>query len=119
MEQPAAGAPAGAGARQRTLSWDVARAAHPAQERFAHWRTLPPEQRQQLRSRWQQFQALPPGEREAVRQNFHRFQQLPPAQRQMLRERWRNATPAQRKEMIQRARELHPAKVPPAHAGHR
>ncbi len=54
-----------------------------------------------------------------MRQNFHRFQQLPPAQKQMLRERWRNATPAQRKEMIQHARELHPAKVPPAHPGHR
>jgi hypothetical protein len=54
-----------------------------------------------------------------VRQNFHRFQQLPPAQKQMLRERWRNATPAQRKEMIQRAREPHPPKVPPPRNGHR
>ena len=40
-----------------------------------------------------------------MRENFHRFQQLPPARRQMLREQWRNATPAQRQQMIQHARE--------------
>ena len=64
---------------------------------------LPPEQRQALRQRWQQFQALPPQQRAFVRQNFHRFQQLPPARRQMLMQRWHNATPEQRKEMVERA----------------
>jgi hypothetical protein len=49
-----------------------------------------------------------------MRQNFHRFQQLPPAQRQMLRERWRNATPAQRREMVDHARAQHPPHPPRA-----
>ncbi len=75
-----------------------------ARDRFAHWNSLPPEQRQALRQRWQQFQALPPQQRAFVRENFHRFQQLPPARRQMLMQRWHNATPEQRKEMVERAR---------------
>jgi TRAP-type C4-dicarboxylate transport system substrate-binding protein len=75
-----------------------------ARERFQHWQTLPPEQRHALRDRWQRFQTLPPNEREAVRQNYHRFQQLPPAQRQILRQQWRNATPEQRQQMVERAR---------------
>jgi Protein of unknown function (DUF3106) len=76
-----------------------------ARDRFAHWQSLPPEQRQALRSRWQRFQALSPEQRATVRDNFHRFQQLPPERRQMLREQWRNASPAQRQQMIQHARE--------------
>ena len=93
-----------------------------ARQRFTRWQALPPEQRQALRARWQRFQALPPNEQAVVRQNFHRFQQLPPARRQMLREQWRNASPAQRQQMIERAREVrqkraleHPA---PGHAPH-
>jgi ABC-type transporter MlaC component len=74
---------------------------------------LPPEQRQALRSRWQHFQSLPPNERAIVRENFHRFQQLPPARRQMLREQWRNATPAQRQQMVQHAREHLKQSAPP------
>jgi hypothetical protein len=87
-----------------------------AKDRFTRWRALPPEQRQALRARWQQFQALPPNERAIVRQNFHRFQQLPPERRQMLIQRWRNATPAQRQQMIEHAREQHAQKL--EHAGH-
>jgi Protein of unknown function (DUF3106) len=93
-----------------------------ARERFARWRALPPEQRQALRSRWQKFQALSPSERETVRENFHRFQQLPPERRQMLRQQWRNATPEQRLQMVQHAREQrqrrqmqHPAPHPQHH----
>jgi TRAP-type C4-dicarboxylate transport system substrate-binding protein len=56
-----------------------------------------------------------------VRENFHRFQQLPPERRQMLRERWRNASPAQRQQMIEHAREMrqaHPsAHAPAGHGG--
>ena len=86
-----------------------------AQDRFTRWRALPPEQRQALRGRWQQFQSLPPHERAIMRQNFHRFQQLPPERRQMLQERWRNATPAQRREMVDhaRAQRQHGAGRPP------
>ena len=76
-----------------------------ARDRFSHWQTLPPEQRHALRGRWQKFQALPPNEQAAVRENFHRFQQLPPARRQVLRDQWRAASPAQRQQMIERARE--------------
>jgi TRAP-type C4-dicarboxylate transport system substrate-binding protein len=57
-----------------------------------------------------------------VRQNFHRFQQLPPERRQMLREQWRNATPSQRQQMVEHAREQrpkgpvpHPPPPPPPH----
>jgi hypothetical protein len=57
-----------------------------------------------LRSRWQRFQALPPGEQAKVRENYRRFQQLPPERREMLRQQWRNATPAQRQQWIDRAR---------------
>ena len=58
-----------------------------------------------MRGRWQSFQALPPNEQARVRENFHKFQQLPPARRQTLREQWRSATPAQRQQMIEHARE--------------
>jgi TRAP-type C4-dicarboxylate transport system substrate-binding protein len=76
-----------------------------ARERFSRWNALPPDERHALRSRWQRFQALPPEQQAAVRQNFHRFQQLPAERRQMLREQWNRASPAERKEMAQRARD--------------
>src|SRR5256885_16672719 len=76
-----------------------------ARERFSHWRELPPEERHAMRGRWQSFQALPPNEQARVRENFHKFQQLPPARRQTLREQWRSATPVQRQQMIEHARE--------------
>ena len=86
-----------------------------ATERFARWRALPPEQRQALRQRWQRFQALPPNQRNMLRQDFHRFQQLPPAQQQILREQWSRATPAQRQQMVQHAREQRMKHMPGAH----
>jgi hypothetical protein len=76
-----------------------------ARERFQHFQSLPPEQRHALRSRWQKFQSLPPEEQSRVRENFHKFQQLPPERRQILREQWHNATPAERQQMIEHARE--------------
>jgi len=39
-----------------------------------------------------------------VRDNFRRFQTLSPEQRSSLRQRWQNATPAERQKMIARAR---------------
>ena len=83
-----------------------------AQQRFQRWRSLPPDQRSALRDRWERFQSLPPNQQGAVRQNFRRFQQLPPERRQMLREQWRNASPAERQQMIQRAREQHLRQMP-------
>lgn len=75
-----------------------------ARERFSRWRGLPPDQRQALRSRWQTFQTLPPGEQARVRESYRRFQQLPPERREMLRQQWRNATPTQRQQWVERAR---------------
>lgn len=88
-----------------------------ARERFSHWQALPPEQRQALRSRWQKFQALSPREQANVRQNYHRFQQLPPERRQALREQWRTASPAQRQQMIERAREQYERQMQHGGAG--
>jgi len=88
-----------------------------ARDRFSRWSALQPEQRQALRSRWQRFQALPPSEQARVRENYRRFQQLPPERREMLRQQWRNATPAQRQQWIDRARshyEGHPGGMHPA-----
>ena len=62
------------------------------------------EQRNQARERWQRFQQLPPADQARVRDSFRRFQQLPPERRELLRQQWRNATPAQREQMIERAR---------------
>ena len=78
-----------------------------AQQRFQRWHSLPPDQRRALRDRWERFQTLPPDQQAAVRQNFRRFRQLPPEKRQMLRERWHNASPAERQQMIEHAREQH------------
>jgi Protein of unknown function (DUF3106) len=89
-----------------------------ARERFSRWQALPPEQRQALRSRWQKFQALSPRDQAIVRQNYRRFQQLPPERRQALREQWRNASPAQRQQMIERARELHQRQMERGGGGH-
>ena len=89
-----------------------------ARERFSRWRALPPEQRQALRSRWQRFQELPPGEQARVRENYRRFQQLPPERREMLRQQWRNATPAQRQQWVERARAQHPGHGPGAPGAH-
>ena len=86
-----------------------------ARERFQHFQSLPPEQRHALRSRWEKFQSLPPHEQARVRENFHKFQQLPPERRQMLREQWHNASPAQRQEMIQHAREQRQSLGTPQH----
>jgi len=41
----------------------------------------------------------------AVRQNFRYFSRLPPQQRAQLRERWIQATPLQRQQMLQRQRD--------------
>jgi hypothetical protein len=76
-----------------------------ARDRFSRYRTLPPEQRQALRDRWQHFQSLPPSQQEALRENYRRFQQMTPERRQELREQWRQATPAQRQQWLQHARE--------------
>ncbi len=63
---------------------------------------MPPDQRQQLRQRWQQFKSLPPEQQQRVRESFNRFRQMPPDKRMELRRQWRQMTPAQRRGFIQR-----------------
>ncbi len=79
-----------------------------AQQRFSQWRALPPEQRQVLRQRWQQFKRLPPEQQQRVRENFRRFRQMPPERRMELRRQWRQMSPEQRRNVIQRG-------APPRH----
>ncbi len=83
-----------------------------ARQRFDQFQQLPQPRREQLRQRWEDFRALPPARQQAARENFKKFQQLPQQQRQQLRERWRNSTPAQRQDMVQRARAARPRPPP-------
>jgi hypothetical protein len=76
-----------------------------ARQRFNQFQQLPPQRREQLRNRWEEFRALPPARQQAARENFRKFQQLPQQRRQQLRKRWQDATPSEREDMIQRARD--------------
>ena len=76
-----------------------------ARQRFGQWQQLPTQRREQLRQRWEDFRSQPPARQQAARENFRKFQQLPQQRRQQLRQRWQSATPAQRQNMVERARE--------------
>ena len=76
-----------------------------AQQRFRKWRRLTPQRRALLRRRWRQFRALPAPQRAAIRRSFRQFERLPAWRRQRLRQRWENATPAQRQLMIAHMRQ--------------
>ena len=82
----------------------------PERQRFGQWRSMPPEQRQELRNRWQQFKSLPPEQQQRVRQSFQRFRQMPPEQRTELRRQWRQMSPEQRQSVI---RPAPPPRPPP------
>ena len=90
-------------------------------QRFQHWQALPPRAAPGAAPALAEIPgAARRANRPAVRENFHRFQQLPPERRQMLREQWRNATPAQRQQMILHAREQRQKQMqraPAPHAG--
>ncbi|GAC1660460.1 MAG: hypothetical protein PVS2B3_13730 [Steroidobacteraceae bacterium] len=79
------------------------------QQALAHgserWLGMSQTERNTARERFSRWNSLPPDQRHAVRENFRRFQQLPAERRQMLREQWSRATPEERREMVQRARE--------------
>jgi hypothetical protein len=79
-----------------------------ARQRFNQWQQLPEQRRQQLRQRWEEFRAQPPERQQADRENFRKFQQLPQERRQQLRKRWQKATPEERRDMVQRARQRAP-----------
>ena len=77
-----------------------------ARQRFQTWQQLPSEQKAVIRQRWQRFQQLPPEQQQAVRQNFRAYSRLPSGQRAQLRDRWLNATPQQRQQMLERQRAI-------------
>ena len=56
---------------------------------YAHFRQLPPEQREKVFQRYHQIQQLPPAERQHMLENYHRWQQMTPEQRKAARNRWR------------------------------
>jgi hypothetical protein len=86
-----------------------------ARQRFGQWQQLPQQRREQLRQRWEEFRTQPPARQQAARENFHKFQQLPQQRRQQLRQRWQSATPAQRQNMVERARDRRPERGPKPH----
>lgn len=109
-------------ARQQALSAGAARWLQMSPEqregargRFQNWQRLPPPQQSLIRQRWQRFQQLTPEQQAAVRQNYHAFSGLPADQRERLRERWINASPQQRTQMLQnqRARRMQRSLPPP------
>ena len=83
-----------------------------ARQRFNQWQQLPQPRRQQLRKRWEEFRALPPAQQREDRENFRKFRALPQPRRQQLRQRWQSATPAQRQDMVQRARQQRMERAP-------
>jgi Protein of unknown function (DUF3106) len=83
-----------------------------ARQRFNQWQQLPSQRRDQLRQRWEEFRSLPPARQQAARENFRKFQQLPQQRRQQLRQRWQSASPAQRQDMVDRARARHGERAP-------
>lgn len=83
-----------------------------ARQRYNQFQQLPEQRRQQLRQRWEDFRSLPPERQQAARENFRKFQQLPQQRRQQLRQRWQSASPAQRQNMIERARERRAERAP-------
>ncbi len=86
-----------------------------ARQRFGQWQQLPTQRREQLRQRWEEFRSQPPARQQAARENFRKFQQLPQQRRQQLRQRWQSATPAQRQNMVERARQNRAERGPKRH----
>ncbi len=83
-----------------------------ARQRFNQWQQLPQQRRDLLRKRWEDFRSLPSAQQQADRDNFRKFQQLPQQRRQQLRQRWQSASPAQRQDMVDRARARHVERAP-------
>ena len=76
-----------------------------ARGRFKRWQDLPDTTKARVRDRWQQFQSLSPAERDAVRRGFQQFRALPVEKRRELMERWRDASQAERRQMLENLRQ--------------
>ncbi len=53
------------------------------------WENLPPEQREQLKRRYDEWQALPPGEKERLRERMDQLKAMPPEARELYQRRFR------------------------------
>ena len=77
----------------------------PLELRFARWQGLSDGDRERVRQRWRRFNDLPPEQQDEVRAAYRKFQQLSPERKRQLRNAWDRASPAQRREMLERMRE--------------
>ncbi len=81
----------------------------------AEWfRSLTPEQRDELRARYRRFQAMPEPQRQGLEQRLKRWNRLAPEQRRRARERWKSfrQLPADERERVLR-NERHWRSLPP------
>ena len=70
-----------------------------AREKMQRWRNLSPEKKQRMLKRLQRFRSMSPERRQRLRRTFQSFKQLPEDERRALREKWRNASPTERREL--------------------
>ena len=108
----AAPAPPGAAVPWNSLSQDQQRL---LSRLSGQWEQLTPQRQQALASGSQRWLGMSPDQRTQARQRFGQWQQLPQQRRQQLRQRWQSATPAQRQNMVERAREHRVERGPKGH----
>ncbi len=81
------------------------------------WQKMSPEQRDQLRHRFNNFKQLPPERQERIRNRLKQFQKLPPEDQERLRhrwQRWQKMPPHEKQRMrkrFERFQQLPPASV--------
>ena len=71
-------------------------------ERYQRWSRLPPERQAQVRAGERIFHEMSPAQRERMRRAFRAVRALPPDQQQRLRAIWRDMSPQQRRDWLQR-----------------
>jgi len=75
--------------------------------RYQEWESLPEEKQQMLRRRMERYEQLPPQERERFQERYRQLKKLPPDERSMIREKlrkWDNLTPQEQDQIRQRFR---------------
>lgn len=77
--------------------------------RYQRWKSLAPEEREELRKKFEIWRGMTPDEKKVIRRNFERWRNLPPQQQERLRERWdrwRNLPPERREVLRRRFQKL-------------
>ena len=62
-------------------------------QKFQSWKKKTPEERQRIRTQFEKFRKLPPEEKQRLRASRERFKNLAPERKQKLRERFKNMFP--------------------------